>query len=349
MRIVVNDIAASNGGALTVLKEFYNCVKENDRDNEWIFLLGDALLEETDNIKIRVRKDVKASGVKKLWFDFVSGRRYIGKLKPDVVVSLQNIITFGLKAPQIVYIHQSIPFQKIKRFSFFKRSERKLAVYQHIIGGIIKHSAKKSDCVIVQTEWMRQAVCESCKLPGEKVVKALPNVKRIDVQANPGFFQKDQFFYPTSNGIYKNNTVVVKADELLTQKGLSCQITMTLPPDKSQGNIRCIGKIPYSQVLEHYQTATLVFPSYIESFGYPLAEARRIGTVILAAETPFAKELLAGYENAYFFDPFKAEELASLMERVLAGEIVPRAVSDISGAQQDSWLLVLEQIRQVGV
>ena len=92
MRIVVNDIAASTGGALTVLKEFYNCVKENDRENEWIFLLGDYLLEETDNIKIHVLKDVKASGIKKLAFDFVTGKNYIRKLNPDVVVSLQNII-----------------------------------------------------------------------------------------------------------------------------------------------------------------------------------------------------------------------------------------------------------------
>ena len=48
MRIVVNDIAASTRGALTVLKDFYNCVRENDRENEWIFLLGDDLLEETE-------------------------------------------------------------------------------------------------------------------------------------------------------------------------------------------------------------------------------------------------------------------------------------------------------------
>ena len=115
MRIVVNDIAASTGGALTVLRDFYNCVKENDRENEWVFLLGDHLLEETENIKIRILKDVKASGIKKLCFDFFTGRKYIRSLNPDVVISLQNIITFGLKVPQLVYIHQSIPFQKTKK------------------------------------------------------------------------------------------------------------------------------------------------------------------------------------------------------------------------------------------
>ena len=112
MRIVVNDIAASTGGAMTVLRDFYRCVCENDTENEWIFLLGDKYFEETDNVKIISMPDIKKSGFKKLWFDFVAGRKYISALKPDVVFSLQNIITFGLKAPQVVYVHQPLPFQR---------------------------------------------------------------------------------------------------------------------------------------------------------------------------------------------------------------------------------------------
>ena len=121
MRIVVNDIAASKGGALTILKDFYNYISQNDTENEWIFLLGDNLLEETENIKIIVLSDIKKSRFKKLKFDFVTGKKFIKNLNPDVVFSLQNIATFGLKIPQIVYVHQSLPFQTIKNFSFFKK------------------------------------------------------------------------------------------------------------------------------------------------------------------------------------------------------------------------------------
>ena len=63
MRIVVNDIAAQKGGALTVLKDFYNYVKENDTENEWIFLLGEKLLEETDNIKIITLPKIKTGDI----------------------------------------------------------------------------------------------------------------------------------------------------------------------------------------------------------------------------------------------------------------------------------------------
>ena len=349
MRIVVNDIAASTGGALTVLTEFYNCVKQNDRENEWIFLLGDHLLEETDNIKIRVLKDVKRSGFKKLIFDFFTGKKYICNLQPDIVVSLQNIITFGLKIPQILYIHQSIPFQKTKKFSFFKARERKLAVYQYLIAAIIKRSAKKSHKVIVQTEWIRQAICKTCKVPLQKVIKITPNVKEIPIPNRIKDFQNNRFFYPTSDDIYKNNKLIYDASSILEKQKKEHTIIMTLPIGRSQGMVQCIGRVPYEQVLEQYEISTLLFPSYIESFGYPLAEARKIGTVVLASDTPFAREVLAGYENAYFFDPFKAEELAMLMSRVIAGEIERRPIFLKQEERNDSWLMMLKQIYQVGV
>lgn len=344
MRIVVNDIAASTGGALTVLKEFYNCVRQNDRENQWIFLLGDHLLEETDNIKIRVLKDVKASSMKKLIFDFWTGRNYIRQLEPDVVISLQNIITFGLKTPQIVYIHQSIPFQTVKKFSFFKKSERKSAVIQYLIGGIIKRSAKKADHVVVQTQWMGQAVCKACKLPAQKVTTAMPNVKDIAQRATETTFRKDQFFYPTGGGIYKNNDAVFQASGMLAEKGVEHRVTMTLPAEKSRGRVECVGRLPYEQVLQMYQTDTLVFSSYLETFGYPLAEAAKVGTVILAADTLFAREVLNGYENAYFFDPFRPEELAALMEKVACGQILRKEIAAGEDHGRDSWLDVLELV-----
>lgn len=347
MRIVVNDIAASTGGALTVLKEFYNYVAQHDRDNEWIFLLGDHLLEETDRIKIRVRSDVKASGFQKLLFDFVTGRKYIHSLQPDVVISLQNIMTFGVKVPQLVFIHQAIPFQDIKNYSFFKKGERKLAVIQHLIGTIIKRSAKRSDRVIVQTQWMRSAVCDSCRLPTDKVIVATPNVKGAAC-ADGADFCREQFFYPTIPQSYKNNGAILEASRLLSQKGLEHTVTLTLPESNSREHIRCVGRLPYEQVLEHYASSTLLFPSYLETFGYPLAEARKVGTVILAADTPFAREVLAGYENGYFFDPFRPEELAELMEQVVNGQICRKSVDARQTQETDSWRQVLELIAKHG-
>ncbi len=347
MRIVVNNIAANKGGAMTILRDFYSAVCDNDKENEWIFLLNDRYFEETDNVKIRVLPEIKKSKVKKLLFDFVTGRAYINDLAPDVVFSMQNIITFGMQVPQVVYLHQSIPFQTVKRFSFLKASERKLAVIQHLIGRVIKLSVKKSDCIIVQTKWMKEAVCRLCHLPESKVCTIQPTVKNETVDFSDSTFDAASFFYPTADALYKNNDCVRKASALLKEKGIVHHVAMTLSPEKSSDCITCTGRIPYEDVLKRYSSATLVFPSYIETFGYPLAEARQAGTIVLASDTAFSREVLDGYENAYFFDPFKPEELADRMEDVISGKIIKKEVNACSKQDSDSWSRVIGIVRSV--
>lgn len=342
MRIVVNDIAASKGGAMTVLKDFYQCVRENDTENEWIFLLGDHYLEETENIRVLTFPQIKRSSVKRLLFDFIQGKKVIASLKPDVVFSLQNTVTFGLKVPQILYVHQPLPFQNVKKFSFWKRKECKLAVYQHIIGKAIIHSARKASKVIVQTDWMKEEVGKKCKLSEDKMVKVLPNVPDIAACARKDLFDRRCFFYPTSELIYKNNACVFAACDKLEQRNIEVNVEMTLPEKFSSGKVVCTGKLPYEKVLENYNKGTLIFPSYIETFGYPLAEARAMGTIVLAADCPFSHELLDGYENAYFFNPFRAEELADLMQKVAEGIIVRKEVQADSVEERDSWKDVME-------
>lgn len=344
MKIVVNDVAASTGGAMTVLRDFYTYVCNHDRENQWIFLLGDQYFEETDNVKIITLPKVKQSRLRKLWFDFVSGRRFINSLAPDAVLSLQNTITLGVKAPQAVYIHQSIPFQSVKNFSFFRHGERSLAVIQHLIGWVIKLSAKKSDMVIVQTKWMQQAVCNMCRLPEEKVLACLPPVKPLPGNEKKAVFDKAAFFYPTAEGSYKNNTCVFQASQMLDQKGIIHSVTVTLNPKHSAGHVACTGRLPYEQVLERYQRATLVFPSYIETFGYPLAEAKMAGAIVLAADTPFAREVLDGYANAYYFDPFKPAELAELMEQVALGVIERKTIIQGDTPLVPGWEMVVDQL-----
>ncbi|HOO29219.1 MAG TPA: hypothetical protein PLU43_12205, partial [Lachnospiraceae bacterium] len=160
MRIVVNDIAASKTGALSVLKDFYHYIAEYDTENEWFFLLGGNYVEETKRIHVCVLPDVKKSRFSRLKFDFFTGAGYLRSLKPDIVFSLQNTLTYGYHGKQAVYVHQPLGFQKVKKFSFFDPKEREYAVYQYVIGAMIDSAVRRSDLTIVQTEWMRRAVVQ---------------------------------------------------------------------------------------------------------------------------------------------------------------------------------------------
>ena len=312
MRIVVNDIAASSGGALSVLTDFYNCVKDNYKDDEWIFLLGDNYIEETENIKVVLLPEIKNSHKKKLMFDFFTGRKVINDLNPDAVISLQNIITFGVDAPQMVFIHQALPFQDYRKFSFLKTSERSLAIVQYLIGIVIKLSAKFADLVAVQTRWMRRAVAKKANVKMKKIIVCPPEIKIENGGANP---DAKSFFYPTGTLIYKNNECIYEATEILNKEGINdFKIKLTLNKENTE-NFEFTGRLSREDVTEEYKKSVLLFPSYIESFGYPLAEAKRTGTIILSADTPVAKDALGDYKNAYYFDPFEPGQLADLMNR----------------------------------
>ena len=97
-------------------------------------------------------------------------------------------------------------------------------------------------------------------------------------------------------------------------------------------------------VMEIYTTSILVFPSYIESLALPLLEARNSKTIILASDCKFSKELLSDYENAYFFDPFKSEELANLMEKCITGDIALKEVKKVDLLNQRGWEQLIKLI-----
>lgn len=347
-RIVVNDIAASTGGTLVILKEFYEYISRYGEEYEWIFLLGEKYVKEKVNIKVIVLKEVKNSWIERLKFDLYKGKKYINKLRPDVVISLQNTIVFGLNIKQIVYIHQLIPFQKTKRFSFFKKEERLLFIHQYFIGCIIKRSIKKAHLIIVQTNYMKKVILKQTGVESKKIIIVTPDLQLDSINNEIIDLKNNYFFYPASNVIYKNYECIFKACEILNTKSITnFKILLTIKRFGKRifSNIEFMDKISREQVIKKYRESVLIFPSYMESLGLPLLEARKMGTIIFASDCDFAHEILDDYENAYFFNPFKPKELALLMEKKVSGKIkfykdANRHINNKSGG----WKLLIKNI-----
>lgn len=327
MKIVVINTAASNGGALSVLLDFYNHLIETKDKNEWIFILSDLYIQETENIKIIVNKKVKSNWINRLKWELHDGKKFINNLKPDVVFSMQNTISRGIKCPTAIYLHQSIPFQTVKKFSFFYRKEQKLAFYQYIIGYIIKKSLKIADKVIVQTNWIKEAIIKSTKIDSKNICKIAPNINNIDVRVEEEYLKEKIFFYPASAAIYKNHKCIVEAVKKLNDQCISdFKVLFTLDPSYREilnvnkdieDKIIFLGNIPRSEVIDKYRKSVLVFPSYIETFGLPLLEAYMVGSFILASDCEFSKEILNEYNNVKYFDPFSSDELSELMKNII--------------------------------
>lgn len=323
---------------MSILSDFYNYVRYSQelKQHEFIFLLNKKYFEETDNIKIKT--DIKKDWLSRFKFDLFTGRKYIKNINPDLVISLQNTIVFGLKCKQFVYVHQAIPFQQDKKFSFLKKEERKYAIIQKVIGWIIKKSIKKADLTIVQTKWMKRAVISCTHINENNIITMLPNIQIKKCKKNFKF-SNNCFFYPASNNLYKNHKCIYEACKILNKNNnMDYNIDLTIDNGEAIANINYIGKIPINNVYEKYRSSILVFPSYIETVGLPLIEAKENGSIILAANCDYSREVLEGYENAYFFNPFKPGELAELMSEIIKNKIVvKKIITNIKNEENYGW------------
>jgi len=325
---MVFDVPAESGGALTILNQYYDAAIK-DKENEWIFVVSTPELKETDNVKVLNYPWIKKSWFHRLYFDNLVSNKIVEKYKVVEILSLQNVVIPKVKVKQILYLHQSLPFVE-KRYGLTE--DFKLWLYQNVISKMIFKSIREADKVIVQTKWIRDAAIEKANVKKEKFILKQPelnvSVKKI--------YTSDEntdslFFYPASGLIYKNHEVIVNACKLLKDKGISnYKVVFTLKGDENKHikrlkqiildenlPIEFIGSVGIETVYEYYSKSILIFPSYIETFGLPMLEAKIHESPILASDCAFSREILDGYEKVQFFDPFDTLQLSKLMTMVL--------------------------------
>lgn len=324
MKILVYDVAAQGGGAATVLDDFYHSLTK-EMNHDYYFVLSLLDFPEKDNAHMIRLPWVKKSWFHRLYCDYFYMPRLVKKLGVDQVLSLQNIGIPGCKIPQTVYVHNAIPFTE-HRFSF--KTERFLWVYQNIIGKMTYRSLKRADRVIVQTQWMKDAVSKKCGIAPQRI-----DVQRIESSVvGRGAYQSTDpvtFFYPASAMAFKNHRTILEACKLLRQKGIS-NYTVRFTLTEQEGGlaemlarqardqdlpIDFIGMQNWEQMARQYSNCILLFPSYLETVGLPLLEAKQFGAPIIAADCAYAHETVGEYEKVSYFSAMCAEELSAQMER----------------------------------
>ena len=331
-KILIYDVAAESGGALTVLDKFYAeyCNKE---EYECYFVVSVLSYEENDRIHVIKLPWVKKSWFHRLYCDYVYMKKFIKDNEIDEVLSLQNIGIPNIKIPQTVYVHNAIPFTEHK-FSLFK--EPLLWIYQNIIGRLTRKSLKAVDKIIVQTDWMKKEIEKQCKVQPDRVV-----VKEVKVEDTVCTERESTdhtiFFYPTSPIAHKNNEMIIEACKLLKKCNVSdYEVVLTLSgnenklAEKLQKEaskfdlpIKFVGRLNKEQMNEFYNKSVLVFPSYLETVGLPLLEAKSFGARILASDCLYAHCVLKDYPVCWF-DPYDAESISSCMRAEIGSNKIER-------------------------
>lgn len=327
MRLLIYDVAADSGGAVTVLKSFYEEFLK-DTSNEYIFVLSVCELPETEHIRVLNFPWIKKSPLHRLYFDQIVAHKLVKKYRADKVLSLQNIELPHAGVPQVVYEHNALPFAEYR----FKPWEAFRPWYsQQLLGRMMKKSICRAEKVMVQTNWMKDEIVRQCKIPAEKVEVKFPPVEMLPAKSYHLSGERPVFFYPAGAPAYKNHRTFLRACELLQEKGLeNYEVIWTVTGEENEG-IRAIkkeaeekkipiafrGSMPRQMLFELYASSVLVFPSYIETIGLPLLEARSVGAWIVAADCLYARDCVGDYERAEFFEAFDAERLSEIMGKWL--------------------------------
>ena len=314
-RTVVYDVAASASGALSVLNDFYAEVRNyNDKSICWTFVISTPRLEETENIKVIRAPWVKKNWLCRLFFDYFVAPKITKDEKADKILSLQNTIVPNTHIPQVLYLHQSLPFVE---YRFTLLESPLFWTYQNIIAKFIYSSVKKAEKVIVQTHWMKDACVEKTQVSPDKIT-VIPPVINIVPQKLFAYENMDipTFIYPATPLIYKNHKVIIEACKQLVKEGITnFRVIFTMTgtenklarklkeeSDKYNLPIEFAGVLKREELFEWYSKAILLFPSYIETFGMPLLEARIHNTFVIAQDTQFANDILNNYSRFYKID-----------------------------------------------
>lgn len=326
MKILVFNTAASETGALKILKDFHSYINENDKNNTWTFVVSIDDLIASNNIKIIKNKKSKINWFNRIEYELFETNKIIKEEKPDVIFSMQNLALLWTKIPQVIYFHQSLPYNGFMKYSIFKKSERFLAVYLFILKHLFKFSFKRAKKIIVQTKWLKDAIVNIEKIDSKKIEVIPPAIiinKKKDIVFDKKNVSNISFFYPTSAFEHKNISTLIDAFKIVISTNNNIKLYLTINGSENnyaieikhqilgyEKNIILLGRLTTQQVEKYYSRSAMIFPSYVESFGLPLLEARSKGTYILASDLPFSHEILEGYPKASFFDPFSTKSIA---------------------------------------
>lgn len=298
--IIVNATALDRSGALSILRQFVENIPVDGR--KWIVFVSDKVnvVSENPDVCVEPISGVKPMYKRLLW-DVIGLDRWLKKhhMTPIACISLQNT---GFRVskrnlPNFIYYHQPLPFFKFK-WNPLKKKERILWFYKNIYPFFVKLFLRKDTVVFTQLNFIKNGFVKRFGHSTHNVEIYSPSVAEVadDKNLPISIANTINLFYPATAHFYKNHKVLYNA---LKKFDGEVHLYVTIPCVEE--NVTSTGVITFSQVCTMYrQCDALVFPSYVETFGLPLLEAAQTGMPIIAADLPYSREVLDGYEGVTF-------------------------------------------------
>ncbi len=259
--------------------------------------------------------------IHRLFFELATLKRLLKESNYHYVLSLQNFVIGRLPARTGVLLHQSL----IVNDYSFPGYEWKLQLKTWIMKWVFKLGLKNSDDFFVQLPYMKKQLIERYHIDPRNVFVVSTYDVTAPVVMPTLAINKGHYFYPATPFHYKNHHLILHALRLLPKLILD-NIVVEFTFDAQENTyakklskivnlhqlpVKFIGSLSHESLMKKYHTSTLLYPSLLESLGFPLIEAKSIRSPIIVIDLPYTREVLSKYDRNVYFKT--AEELSSVI------------------------------------
>jgi alpha-1,3-rhamnosyl/mannosyltransferase len=264
----------------------------------------------------------------------------------DVLLSFGAFVPLRCACPTVLEAGNALPFTRAY-WQTLRRESPRLRLAESARWVLLRASFHAAARILAPTRAMRQDVVLRLPEVADKVDVALWGVAPFFHTARWTAPEGRSILGVSKHGINKEFDLLIEAVAHLPGSSL----VLTGTPEESRWSRRSAaliarlglservcwaGDVPNPKVPALIQQATaLVFPTWCESFGLPLAEALAMGAPAVAADIPACREV--GGDAALYYAPGDAGSLAAAVETLLLESSTRRSERAREWARRFSW------------
>jgi glycosyltransferase involved in cell wall biosynthesis len=369
MRILIYAPAARMGGARAHVLGLVPELASIAPDDEVLLIAQPDLLGELPSLPstwmLRAQRAESRGGLQfqlgQLAWEQRGLPRIARRWRADVLLSFGSFVPLRAPCPTVLEAGNALTFTQAY-WPVLRREPALVQVEAHARWALLRASLRAATRVLTPTRAMRLDVVT--RLPDllNKVDVALWGVAPIFHQLRWSPPPGEVILGVSKHGINKEFDVLVAALPALRRRWPDVRLVLTGTPDESRWSRRsaalaerlgvaeavCFaGDIPNPKIPELIQQARLlVYPTWCESFGLPLAEALAMGAPAVAADIPACREV--GEDAARYYTSGDPDSLSAAIGDLLAA---PDSANTLAQAafvrgQQFDWAENARAVRQ---
>lgn len=337
MRLLIYAPAARMGGARAHLLGLVPELAQIAPDDEVLLLAQPDLIAELPPLpstwRTHAERAQRRGFLGRLTWEQGQLARIAERWRADVLLSFGAFVPLRCPCPTVLEAGNALPFTRAY-WDVLRRESPRVRVEEYARWALLRASLHAAARVLVPTRAMRQDVVLRLPELAERVDVALWGVAPVFHQARWQPPAGHTVLGVSKHGINKEFDVLIEAVSGLRRQHPELCLTLTGTPSESRWAQRSArlamslgfaehllwaGDVPNSGIPALIQVArALVFPTWCESFGLPLAEALAMGAPAVAADIPACREV--GADAACYYTPGDATSLGVALGHLLSND-----------------------------